>query len=51
MHEINIDGSERKICHNYVDKLWMGGKPDKLKNVGQSTVYRTEEPEEEKEYL
>ena len=43
MHEINLDGSERKICHNCVEDLWMGGKSEKLKKVGHSTVYRREE--------
>ena len=33
MHEIDLDGAERKICHNCVDDLWMGGKPEKLKMV------------------
>ena len=43
MYEINIDGVERKICRDCVDGLIMGGKPDKLKKVGHSTVYRTDE--------
>ena len=42
MHEINLDGAERKICHNFVDELWMGSKPEKLKKVQHSTVYRTD---------
>ena len=42
MHEIDLDGAEFNICCNRVDKLWMGGKPDKLKKVQHSTVYRTE---------
>ena len=45
MHEINLDGVERKICHNCVDELWMGVKPKKLKKVQHSTVYRTDESE------
>ena len=49
MHEINIDGAERKICHNCVDELWMGGKPKKLKKVQHSTVYRMEKLEEDEE--
>ena len=49
MHEINIDGAQRKICRNCVDELWMGGKPDNLKKVGHITVYRTDESEEETE--
>ena len=48
MYEINLDGAERKICHNCVDNIWMGGKPEKLKKVQHSTVYRTDESEEEK---
>ena len=49
MHEIDLDGAELKICRNCVEKLWMGGKPDKLKKVGHITVYRTNELEEDKE--
>ena len=48
LHEINIDGVERKICCNCVDGILMGGKSDKLKNVGHITVYRTNYLEEEK---
>ena len=33
MHEIKLDGAERKTCREYVDDLRMGGKPDKLKMV------------------
>ena len=33
MHEINLDGAERNICHNCVGELWMGGKPKKLKKM------------------
>ena len=33
MYEIDLDEAERKICHNCVDKIWMGGKPEKLKMV------------------
>ena len=49
MHEIDLGGVERKICHNCVDELWMGGKPTKLKKVKHMNVYRTDESEEEKE--
>ena len=42
MHEINIDKSEWNICYDCVDDLQMGGKPNKLKKAGNSTVYRTE---------
>ena len=48
MYEIDIDGAERKICCDCVDKLQMGDKPEKLKNLGHSTVYSTEESEEGK---
>ena len=48
MYEIDIDGAERNICHNCVDKIWMGGNPEKLKKVQHSTVYRTDESEENK---
>ena len=48
MYEINLDGAERKIFHNYFDKIWMGGKPEKLKKVQHITVYRTDELEEDK---
>ena len=48
MHDINIDGAERKICCDRVDELRMGGKPEKLNKVGQSTVYMTEESEDDK---
>ena len=49
MHDMNLDRSDRKICHDCVDNLWMGGKPEKLKKVGQSTVYRTDKSEEDEE--
>ena len=42
MHEINFDGAEWNICRNCVDKLWMGGKPKKLKKVQHSTLYKTD---------
>ena len=45
MHDINIDRAEWKICHSCVDKLWMRGKPEKLKKVQHSTMYRTDESE------
>ena len=51
MYEINIDGSERKIFRDCVDELRIEVKPDKLKKVGHSTVYRTYESEEEEESL
>ena len=49
IHEIDLDGAELKICRDCVDELWMGGKPDKLKNVGHSTLYSTEKLEEGEE--
>ena len=49
MHEIDIDRSERNICCNCVDELFMGGNPEKLKKVGHITVYRIEELEEDKD--
>ena len=49
MHEIELGGSERRICCDCVDELRMGGKIDKLKMVQHSTVYRTDELEDEKE--
>ena len=49
MHEIKLDGAERKICRYFVDKLRMGGKPDKLKKVVHSNVYRTEKLDEDEE--
>ena len=45
MHEIDLGRAERNIFFDCVDELWMGGKPDKLKNVGQITVYITDESE------
>ena len=49
IHEIKLDGAERKIFCKCIDNLWMGGKPEKLKMVQHSTVYRTEKLEEEEE--
>ena len=49
MHEIELDGADQKICRECVDDLWMGGKTEKLKMVQHSTVYRTDELEEDKE--
>ena len=47
MHEIDIDEAELNICRDCVDELWMGGKPEKSKNVKHSTMYRTDELEED----
>ena len=41
--------TERKICHNCIDEIWMGGKPKKLKMVQHSTVYIADKSEEDKE--
>ena len=49
MHDIKLDGAERKICRECVDNLRMGGKPEKLKMVQHSTVFRTDELEEDEE--
>ena len=49
MHEIDLDGSERKIYRYCVEYLRMGGKPEKLKKVGHSTVYRMEKLEDYEE--
>ena len=49
MNQIDLDRVERNICHNCVDKLWMGCKPERLKKVKHSTVYRTDESEEDEE--
>ena len=51
MHEIDLDGAELRICCECVYKLCMGGKPDKLKKVQHSIVYRTDESEEDEEEL
>ena len=42
MHEIDLDGAELNIFRNCVNNIWMVGKPEKLKKVQLSTVYRTE---------
>ena len=39
MHEIELDGSERKICRECIDDLRMGGKFEKSKMMQDSTVY------------
>ena len=43
MHEINLDRVELKICWDCVDKLWIGGKPVRLKKVQHITVYSMDE--------
>ena len=47
IHEINIDGAERKICRDCVDKLQMGVNPDKLNKVGHRAVYKMKESKED----
>ena len=49
MHEIYIDGAERKILCDCVEELRMGGNPEKMKKVGHRTMYGTDESEEDKE--
>ena len=40
---IDFDRGERKICRNCVDKIQGQGKLERLKNVGDSTLYRIDE--------
>ena len=47
MNEINLNGGERKICRNCVDKMQGRGKSDTLKKVEDSTVYGTDLLEED----
>ena len=49
MHEIELDKAERKICCKCIDDLRMGGKPEKSKMAQHTTVYRTDELEEQEE--
>ena len=35
MQEIELDGSERKICRECIDDLRMGGKFEKIKDDGR----------------
>ena len=46
MNEIDLDGGERKLFHNYVDEIRGRGKSETLKKVGDNIVYRTYESEE-----
>ena len=48
MHEIELDGSERKICRECIDDLRMEGKFEKSKMMQDSTVYRMDELDEDK---
>ena len=49
MHEIKLDGSERNICRECIDDLWMGGNFEKSKMMQDSTVYRMDELVEDEE--
>ena len=49
MHEIEIDGSERKIFRECIDDLRMGGKCEKSKMMQDRTVYRMEKLKEDEE--
>ena len=43
IYDIDLDGAEQNICFNWVAEFQMGGKPEKLKKLGHSTVYRMDE--------
>ena len=47
LNDIYFDGSEKKICCGCVDELRVWGKSETLKKVGDSTLYRTDESEED----
>ena len=49
MHDIELDGLERKIFRECIDDLRMGGKFEKSKMMKDSTVYRMDELEEDEE--
>ena len=49
MSYIDFDGVERKICRDCVDGICGRGKSDTLKKVVDSTLYMTDESEEDKE--
>ena len=49
MHEIELDGSERKIFRECIDDLRMGNKFKKLKMIQDSTLYIMDELEEDEE--
>ena len=38
MHDINDDVAEWNIFHSCVDKLWMGGKPEKFDRIQGSLL-------------
>ena len=38
MNGIDLDGGERKNCRDCVDKIWVRGKSETLKKVGDITV-------------
>ena len=43
MYDIGLDRAERNICCDFVDKLRMGGKPNRLKKVVHITLYKKDE--------
>ena len=47
LNYIDFDRSERKIFRDCVDELRVWGKSETLKKVGDSTMYRTDESEED----
>ena len=49
MNEIGIDGGQQKICRNCVDEIRGRGKSEKLKKLGDITLYGTYESEEDAE--
>ena len=49
LNDIDFDGAERKIFRDCVDAIQGKGKSETLKKVGDSTVYGTDESEEDKE--
>ena len=49
LNDINFDGAERKAFRDCVKKLWDQGKSETLMTVGESTVYGTDESEEDEE--
>ena len=49
MQYIELDGAKRNIFCECIDNLRMGGKPKQSKMVQHSTVYRTDELEDDEE--
>ena len=48
-YDIDLYGGEQKICRDCVDEIRGRGKSETLQKVGDSTVYGTDESEEDKE--